>query len=358
MLAAGAVPADGAGAGSVGSLARRFRQQAEQCARHGSPLTAALLTGAADELGRPGPVRDLLAPFADDPAGSMASLRFAGALHRLVLLRRAPALALCYPSVGGTAPPGQAWPAAREVVAAEDLTQLVRAPVQTNEPGRSAVLYGGLLHLAATHALPVRLLEVGASAGLNLSPESFAYEVGDRVLGDPASPVRLRQPWQGAPPAHGRGVHVLERRGCDPAPLSAASTADRLTLTSYVWADQVERVERLRGALEVARRTRPPVEELPASAFLLRELAALRPGVLTVLWHSVVWQYLEPAERREVERVIADAGGRATADAPLARLSLEPERTGRFAVDLTIWPGGGTRRLATAQGHGPPVVWG
>ncbi|HEU0103059.1 MAG TPA: DUF2332 domain-containing protein [Mycobacteriales bacterium] len=342
-------------------LEDRFRQQADQCRQAGSALTAALLEGAAGELAVPGPVRDLLAPLAGDPAGSVPSLRFAGALHRLVLERRAPALALHYPSVGGTAGPEGAWAAAREVVATERrLPDLVRAPVQTNEVGRSAVLYGGLLHVAAQTGLPVRLLEVGASAGLNLRVDAFAYEVGGRVLGDADSPVRLREPWSGSLPPDAP-LRVTERLGCDPGPLDPASTADRLTLTSYVWADQTERVERLRGALAVAGRVPARVDALPASAFLRRELAQPVPGVATVVWHSVVWQYLDPGERDALDGLLAEAGERATTQAPLARLSLEPERPSgdafRFGVDLTTWPGGIRRRLATARGHGPPVRW-
>ena len=339
----------------------RFREQAEQCRRHGSPLTAALLAGAAAELDVPGPVRDLLGPLAGDPPGSVPSLRFAGALHRLVLERRAPALAPHYPSVGGTAGIDGAWDAAREVVRNEpDLPRLVRAPVQTNEVGRSAALYGGLLHVASRTGLPVRLLEIGASAGLNLRVERFAYEVGDRVLGDPASPVRLRQPWQGTLPPYA-AVQVVERSGCDPAPLDPGRHADQLTLTSYVWADQLERLERLRAALQVAERLPGPVEALPASAFLARELAEPAPGVATVVWHSVVWQYLAADEREAVTALLGEAGARATPEAPLARLSLEPDKVGddrfRFQVTLTSWPGGVRTVLAEAQGHGPPVVW-
>ena len=91
-------------------LPKRFRAQAEQCARHGSPLTAALLHGAADDDEAGGPTRELLAPVADEPSGSVVSLRFAGALHRLVLERKAPELALHYPSVGGTAAPDRSRP--------------------------------------------------------------------------------------------------------------------------------------------------------------------------------------------------------------------------------------------------------
>ena len=343
------------------TLVDRLRMQAGSCRSAGSPLTADLLSGAADDLQAGGPTAALLGPLEDDPPGSVPPLRFAGALHRLVLERRAPALALHYPSVGGTL--GALWPVARDVV--EDQTgvlrELVRRPVQTNEVGRSSALLGGLLHVVADTGLPVRLLEVGASGGLNLLVDRFAHEIAaGLVLGDPTSPVRLHRPWSGSLPPD-VALAVVERAGCDPSPLDPASTEDRLTLTSYVWADQVPRFERLRGALQVAAGSGVAVEPMPASAFLERELATPRPGVATVVWHSVVRQYLEPAERVRVTELLVQAGARASAVAPLVHLSMEPERftTGefRFPLTMTHWPGGTTRVLAQAQGHGPPVVW-
>lgn len=342
-------------------LVERLRLQADSCREAGSPLTADLLAGAADDVLAGGPTARLLEPLADDPPGSVPPLRLAGALHRLVLERRAPGLALHYPSVGGT--PGAVWPAARDVV--EDqldaLHGLVARPVQTNEVGRSSALLGGLLHAAAGTGLPVRLLEIGASGGLNLLVDRYAHEVGEGVvLGDAASPVRLHRPWLGPPPPLGP-LEVVERRGCDPAPLDPRSTEDRLTLTSYVWGDHLARFERLRAALQVAAQDAVPVERLPASEFLARELAEPRPGVVTVVWQSVVRQYLAPPERRAVGAVLAEAGARASRGAPLAHLTMEPERftTGefRFPLLLRTWPAGRTRVLGEAQGHGPPVVW-
>ncbi|MCU1590469.1 MAG: hypothetical protein JWP11_1725 [Frankiales bacterium] len=346
-------------------LPTRFRAQAEQCALHGSPLTAALLIGAADDYASGGPARDLLGPHAHDPSGTVPSLRFAGALHRLVLQRQAPQLALHYPSVGGTAGPDGAWPAARRVVEQQRglLAEAMLRPVQTNEVGRSAALYGGLVHAAAASGLPIRLLEIGASAGLNLRVDRFGYEIAEGlVLGDPTSPVRLHRPWRGSMPPYDTRPDIVERAGCDPAPLDPASEDDRLTLTSYVWGDQVDRFERLRGALQIASALPLQVEALPASAFLERALAVSSPGLATVVWHSVVRQYLSAEERAAVDRLVRAAGERATKAAPLFRLSLEPEKspppsTFRFVVELTSWPGGESRVLAECMGHGPPVVW-
>ena len=340
-------------------LADRLREQAAACRRMGSPLTADLLVGAAGDLVAGGAVADLLGPLEDDPPGTVAGLRFTGALHRLVLERRAPGLAVHYPSVGGT--PGDVWPAARAVVEEQlDLLhELVRRPVQTNEVGRSSVLLGGLLHVAAGTGLPLRLLEVGSSGGLNLSVDRYRHEVASGVvLGDPASPVVLGTPWQGPLPDLRTRVRLVERRGCDPGPLDPSSAQDRLTLTSYVWPDQVDRFERLRGALSVAAAAPERVERLGGGAFLERELHP-REGVATVVWHSVVRQYLSPDERERVLAAVEDAGRRATAAAPVAHLSMEPEHGehGGFVLRLRTWPGGEERLLADVHGHGPPVVW-
>ena len=348
----------------VTDLPTRFRAQAEQCARHGSPLTAALLHGAADDYDAGGPVRDLLLPLAEEPSGSVPSLRFAGALHRLVLEGRAPELAAYYPSVGGTAGPAGAWQVARGLLGAhrQELAAALQRPVQTNEVGRAAALYGGLLQVTAAHGLPIRLLEIGASAGLNLRPDRFGYDLGGGlVVGDASSPVRLADCWRGPYPWHDAPLDIAARAGCDPAPLDPADDADRLTLLSYVWADQLDRIDRLRGALEIARAEPVAVERLAASDFLRRELAAPTPGVTTVVWHSVVRQYFAPEERAAVDEILGAAGHRATPDAPLVRLSLEPEKkaqsTFRFLVEATTWPGGESRLLAECLGHGPPVTW-
>jgi hypothetical protein len=344
---------------STAPLLDRLREQADACRRMGSPLTADLLTGAADDFAAGGPTADLLGPLEDDPPGTVPGLRFAGALHRLVLERRAPGLAVHYPSVGGT--PGDVCPAARAVVEEhlDLLRELVERPVQTNEVGRSSALLGGLLHVtAATGGLPVRLLEVGASGGLNLHVDRYRHEVAEGVvLGDPASPVVLRAPWQGRLPDTSVALHLVERRGCDPGPLDPSRTEDRLTLTSYVWPDQVDRFERLRAALQVAAAAPERVERLGGGAFLERELHP-REGVVTVVWHSVVWQYLPTDERARLTAAVEDAARRARPEAPIAHLALEPEHEhAEFRVTLRTWPDGEQRVLADCSGHGPPVVW-
>jgi hypothetical protein len=358
------------------TLAERLRDQSAECARLGSPLYAGLLASATEDLEAGGVVAEAFAGREDLPGRVVPGLRLLGAVHRLVLQGRAPELAAFYPSVGGRGRPADAWPAFRRTLAVhrDAVRALLDRPVQTNEVGRAAALYGGLL-VAAVGAgdapkrpVNVRLLEVGASAGLNLRADRFAYQVGGATLGDPTSPVRLAEPWVGVPfrdPGRVR-VRVVERAGCDPDPVDPTTEEGRLTLASYVWADQVERMARLRAALRVAAAVPARVERAGAADWLERVLAEPAPAGtdLTVVWHSAVWPYLGREERARVEAAIAAAAGRARREgaAPLARLGLESRRVAdRYVFELRItgWSPAGERHLllAQAEGHGPPVRW-
>src|SRR5260221_2574065 len=126
-----------------------------------------------------GPTSDLLAGHLASPWRTALGLGMLGGVHALVLTGRAPELAAFYPSAGGTADAGpgsgRASAAARQVLA--DQRDAVRdwldRPPQTNEAGPAAALLRGLPHLTAEAPLPVRLVESGASAGLNLRPGRF-----------------------------------------------------------------------------------------------------------------------------------------------------------------------------------------
>ncbi|MFP5253690.1 MAG: DUF2332 family protein, partial [Actinomycetes bacterium] len=143
-------------------------------------------------------------------------------------------------------------------------------------------------------------------------------------------------------------------------PVDVQTTEGRLTLTAYVWADQRDRLERLRGALAVAQET--PVEVRRSSARDFVGTLALRAGAATVLWHSVMWQYLDDAEQHDVTAAIERLGDAATDEAPFAHLAMEPMRRTpdaehEFLVVLTEWPAGERRVLGASRGHGVPTDW-
>ncbi len=332
----------------------RLRWQAEWCEQLGSPLYAGLLRHAADDHRAAGPVHQVLLPHEDLPSGVALALRFLGAVHRLALAGEAPEVARRYPSCGGDGDPDRAWDAVRDLLAArpEDVSGLVRSPVQTNEVGRSGPLVCGFLRVAHRTQLPLRVLEIGASGGLNLRWDHFLYQSDGWSWGRPDSPVRLNHFAEPPPPSP--EVSVVERRGCDKDPVDVTTEQGRLTLRSYVWADQLDRLRLLDAALEVALRVPVPVDRKSASEWLPEQLANPHEGVATVVYHSIVWQYLPADEQAAIRSSIETAGIRATETAALAWVSFEPGGD-EFEVRLRQWPDGVDEIVATAGAHGDAV---
>lgn len=341
-------------------IAALLRQQAGWCRRLGSPLYAGLLEAAADDAEAGGPTWVVLRGHEGDHPHSALALRFMGAVHRVVLEGRAPALAEHYPSAGGARAPERTWAAFRAVLEGhrDELRALVERTVQTNEVGRSAALLGGFLVVARDHGLPLRLLEIGASAGFNLRWDHYRYEGAGAAWGDARSPVRLVDVFTTSPPPLEVAAPVAARAGCDLDPIDPTTAEGALVAKSYLWPDQPARFALLEGAIAVARRVPVSVERADASAWLRHALAEPARGQSTVVYHSIVWQYLSRPARAAIADALAAAGARASRAAPLAWLRLEPVGPeGPYEVRLTAWPGGAERRLAVAHPHGRQVRW-
>jgi hypothetical protein len=340
------------------AVADLFRIQAHYCGVIGSPLYEGLLTRAAADLEHAGAVSETLRGHEHDPPNSMLPLRFLGAVHRLVLSGQAPALAQFYPSSGGEPDAERAWPAL--VALLEERRDTIRAevesPVQTNEVARCAALLGGFLTVARRFGLPLRLLEVGASAGLNLGWDRYFYSTPHGSFGPPASRVRFEDFLASGELPLGSEVVVAERRGCDREPLDPASDNDRLLLRSFVWPDQLERFEALDAALELARKEPLPVERGDAGEWIERELAQPRQESATVIFHSIVLMYLTEETRARLIAAIEQAGRNAGPKAPVAWLRMELGGD-EAEVRLTCWPDGEDVVVARAGYQGRPVRW-
>jgi len=340
------------------TIANRLRWQAGWCEKLGSPLYTTILEAAADDVERGGPAWKLLEGREREPAQAFLPLRLTGAVHRLVLMGRLPALAELYPSAGGEVDLGEAPGRFLHAVAdrADEVLEHLDRPVQTNEVGRCTGLIGGFLQVARETRLPIVALEVGASAGLNLRFDQYRYASGGTTFGEPSSKVRFDDVFESGNPPLDAPLVVADRRGCDANPLDPRSEEDRLTLMSYVWPDQEHRFGQLSAALEIAARDDVVVEKAQASDWAERMLATPRAGVATVLFHSIVVQYLTPEQGTALHEAVRAAGARATSEAPFAWLFLEPGGD-QADVRLTLWPGGEERLLARAGFHTSPVTW-
>jgi len=312
-----------------------FRLQARACRDLGSPLSALLMDHLADDLDRSGPSAAAFARWPAARFGDLVGLRVLATAHRLVLERLAPELAIHYPSVGGVAPrPGHATAAGAafvEVLGAhpDALARGMSEVPQTNETGRVVPLRHVLAGVGST--LPLRLRELGASAGLNL--------LADRL--NPAGDD-LELPY------------VKSRRGCDLRPVDITTTDGRLRLTSYVWPDDEARLERLRLAFGAAEGGTPQVVTQDAGQFVRG--MRLEPASALVIWHSAMWFYLNRESRASILESISGLGAQAAADSPVVHAFWEYRggdpmaRVGTFALVVRRWSG--------RADDGVPMLWG
>ncbi len=341
----------------AGAVLAAFAKQISWCDSLDAPFTARLLRLLSDDVAKAGPTAALIGQWPGDPVADALPLRLAGAFHALVLTGADPGLAACYPPGGDAERFAPAVQAALERRAGF-LQHFLRSPPQTNEVGRSTVLLGGFLQVAAATGLPLRLLEIGASAGLNLLWDRYSYRLGSATWGDPASPVRLEPEWTGKLPPLAASVGIASRAGCDIAPLDIRQDGEALRLRAYVWPDQPERLARLDAAIALARTAGPVVERADAALWVRDQLGGAAEGQATVLFHSIMWQYMPAATQTATRETIERAGARATRTAPVAWLRFEPPRPeAKPELHSTLWPGGSTHHLATAHPHGRAVAW-
>lgn len=356
------MPADSASSGRDDVLAS-LDTQIGWCLKLDAPFTAGLVGAARDNVARGGALAALVVPWPGKPFADALPIRIAGAFHALARSGRAPALAAIYPPASAPSWEDSAIAALIDDVARahrDTIAAFIAHPPQTNEVARSAVLMAGYAEVARTTGLPLRILELGASAGLNLLWDHWAYRIGPRTIGPANAALTLAPDWRGTPPAIERLPTVVERRACDRSPidLDASGAVDRLL--AYVWPDHPERMERLAAAIAVAREARPPVDAADAGDWLEDQL--LGPpgdaGVATVVAHSIVWQYFAPETKARARAALERAGAAATPTHPVAWLAFEQRTTDTPPdVTLTRWPGGERRTVARAHPHGAWIEW-
>ena len=318
--------------------------QERYCRAAGSPTSAEILRAVINDLQGPRSLSTVLPSHTR--FGDLIGLRIMAAVHLLAIERRAPAVAIFAPTLGGVAPSRSADPgranrqfhdAVIEAIASN--TEMIGTAItevpQTNEVGRSRLLRIALSMIRGG----VRLFEFGASAALNLR--------ADHLPGDPAL-------------ESGPMPSVTERRGCDLNPIDPTTTSGRARLTSYVWMDDLDRFERLRGALQVAAEIPATVVKQDAADFV--GTIELHTGSTTVLWHSSMWVYLDEGSRIRISEQVIRLGAKATRESPLWHVAWEPLPDDRDHHELTVqvWdggPGSGTvGRVAIGTTHGRQVT--
>jgi hypothetical protein len=207
------------------------------------------------------------------------------ALHDLALAGRAPALAAAYAAADGDAAAGAAIDTLVRMTDSVVAIAGRRRP-RTDETGRGAVLYPAIAEAARrVGADAVGLIDVGSSAGLNLSVDrvGVTYSNG-QSLGDPASPVQLSCSLVGGRPVPPRAMpEVVARVNVDLDPIDVTDADDARWLRACQWPDQLERVARLEAELALAATDPPQLLRGDAVEVLADALARVPAAALPVV---------------------------------------------------------------------------
>lgn len=366
-------------------LAHRFRKQQEFADGY-SPLSARLFGIVADwlEAGEGDELVDWLLAVGNGRAPLDITLLLLAGLHRDVLNQEPEAaeLAQYYPSVGGQRDfnDAQLPHILRQTILnrREKLAPFIQtATVQTNETARGVCW---LLPLLYTGWNTVHLVDLGASAGLNLLAEQRNYRIFfDKQFFDVGSgqPVQFPMHTQGPfhqPPTTNRQPQILSRTGCDLAPFRLETVADEQTLTAYIWADQPQRLERLREGLAAFHQAEPPVQlhpvhlpdELPgflATAVASALNASVPPHHPVILYNTYMTAYLDDKGTSLKQHIANWAAGQ---NRPILWLQWEPlwdgpepPEYGWVAWTADLWQANGHQQwqLAWNHPHGTPLHW-
>jgi hypothetical protein len=270
-------------------------------------------------------------------------LRLLGGLHYLVLDGRA-----TWADVPGALDAEAEF--LREFVATQG--------VQTNEVQRSWVLLPLFLRVAQrTGAERLDLVELGPSAGLNLVWDRYGYRYETGAWGPGDAALVLSGEERRAVPGELLELEprIGRRLGIDRSPVDVTTDDGARLLTSFVWADQRERIARLQDAVEALRAGPPELLQGDLVELLPGVLDDRSPDALTVVFQTAVLGYLDDERRARLRRVLADAG----AGGPLAFVTTGRSRSGAnvWGLRITYWPGGTREFIGHADYHGAWLDW-
>lgn len=289
------------------TLARRFEHfvHHEQSQSDSSPLYQQLsLRIAAD--------REILALVAH-ARSQPANLLLLAAVHFLLLQGTQHQLAAFYPSLSlGVEGEGEVYPHFRSFCAEHRaaIQQILETRrLQTNEVRRCACLLP-VFALIARHAgnRPLALIEIGASAGLNLLWDRYSYSYGNGLhFGKPASAVQLSCEVRGdlRPPFPTEFPSIASRIGVDLDPVNVQDPEATLWLRACIWPEQQDRALRLEQAIQVARQEPPTLIKGDALDRLSEILPTLSPDWAVCVFHSYTVNQFSPQARERLTQILA-----------------------------------------------------
>jgi len=319
-----------------------------------SPLYEQLSRGVAQDP-------ELLALAAQCRKDERMPNLFFAAVHYLLLKGISHPLARFYQSLGGSyAVSDDPMPDFRSFCLqhVERIRELIAVRlVQTNEVSRCAGLAPVLVAASKdVSGRPLYLVDIGASAGLNLFWDRYGYKYGDRIeAGDRNSPVQIECELRGStlPPFPAIFPQVTGRVGVDLNPLDMGVEEDALWLRSLIWPEHEKRSQLLRDAIAIVLQQPPELVAGDAADRLPEIISAVPAG--SVLCIVRIFTNL-PRQSSERFRAIVSAYG---AKHDVLMITIRGHGSDDSQLVLTSFINGqrNERSLAYMKNHGNWIEW-
>jgi hypothetical protein len=338
------------------ALAQRFMRFAEQECGDYAPFYAHLTRCIAHDA-------ELLAIAAHTRSGQQAPNLLLAAVHDLLLRGADHALAAFYPSVAPlpAVPPGDPLPGLRAFCQDHRaaLIDLVSTRlVQTNEPQRCTVLLPAFATVARlAGGRPLALIEVGASAGLNLLFDRYGYDYGaGQSAGDLQSPIRFTCTLRGKvrPPIPVHMPPVAARVGLDLHPIHATDPEAMRWLRALVWPEHPARAARFEQVLALAQHEPPPLIAGDALTILPQAVAHAPWDAVLCVFHAATLAHFPPEARARFRALIAELARQRDLFWLSSEGSANSGQRGLYLTLLTAFQHGRRveRQLAYSHPHG------
>ncbi|HEU5376959.1 MAG TPA: DUF2332 domain-containing protein, partial [Ktedonobacteraceae bacterium] len=202
--------------------------------------------------------------------------------------------------------PEEAYPLFRDFCLTHqgDLRELLSSSrLQTNEVRRCANLLPAFeLVFQRGNRQPLALIEIGASAGLNLNWFRYGYRYGEYVVGNLHASVQISCQISGqALPSLPRILpQVAQCQGIELFPLDVTNEYDVRWLRSCIWPEERERYDLLDAALALARQYPPQILRGDACEFLPEILPTIPLDQTLCIWHSFALNQGPTAVRKQI----------------------------------------------------------
>jgi len=342
---------------SLASLSEIFKRFADLECRGMSPLYYRLSLGIAAD-------KDLLALTIQAKPGQPRPNLFFATVQRLLMDAPGHPLAAFYPHISGEAASSENPAPVFQSFCLENkqglLDLLATRMVQTNVVRRCATMLPAFTYVDGIGlGGQLYLIEIGASAGLNLTWDKYGYDYGEgRVYGNPQSPVQISSTFRGSRrPAIPESLPAVAGRiGVDLNPIDLTDREETLWLKALVWPERRDESKLLEAAIQVASEEPPKVLKGDALDLLPGLIDSVPEGQVPCLFHSHVLNQF-PAEARDA---FWNLVGKHGSKRNLAAVSKEGVRGGEHAaVEVTHFQDGVKthRRLANDDSHGYWLEW-